>query len=498
MHFTKRKLPKISILNTSHQEEKGLRSTFEVFSPKYNNLSYNISHFCCKIFMINLIMIEELWFIFMFDKHNHQNLIKMRNIFCCIALLVLISTSATAQDRTEIFYYDKDWKGVPNEVLATYKRIAYYPKDSHFAKSYRDYYINSGKMQGEGKFISIDKYDDKNSIFDGQNFGYDENGNKVFEANYKNGKLDGKCIKFFANGLVQEQSTFTEGVANGKYFRFDENGYFISYELSNGQEVKASKILGMPNGSILHLNENYEPIYEDAKTDETYNISIKGNSFQCHSKNGIDIGICAGEVQEYGKYIRYNIIIQNNLPFNIDINPELFYSKILTKKQEVIDNKVLTYEDYQRKVKNQQTWGMIGMGLAMAGEMVNSGMSSSTTTSTSNYNGNYSNYAYDNYGNYVNSYGNQFGSVTTTTNTTTYDAALAYQQNAMIAEKYDRNVQMFFDDRITISENYLRTHTLGPGEVLTGYILSERPYKNETLYLMIPFKNITYTFSWQK
>ncbi len=422
----------------------------------------------------------------------------MRYIFSCIVLLVLSINCATAQDRTETYYYDKDWKGVPNEIMATYKRIAYYPKDSHFAQYYKDYYINSGKVQGEGKFISIDKYDDKNSVLDGQNIAYDKNGNKVFEVNYKNGKLNGNCTKFFTNGLVQEQSTFEDGVANGKYFRFDENGYYISYELINGQEVKNSKILGMPNGTILHLYDNYEPIYEDAKADEAYNISIKGYSFQCQSKNGIDIAICAGEVQEYGKYIRYNIIIQNNLPFNVDINPEFFYSKILTKKQELIDNKVHTYEDYQRKVKNQQTWGMIGMGLAMAGEMVNSGMTTSSSTSTTNYNGNYSNYSYDNHGNYTNNYGNQFGTITTTTNTTTYDAALAYQQNAMIAEKYDRNVQMFFDDRISISENYLRTHTLAPGEVLTGYILSERPFKNETLYLIIPFKNITYTFSWKK
>ena len=76
----------------------------------------------------------------------------------------------------QTYYYDKNWKGVEREEFAEYKRVLSPSSDkSHFANKYRDYYI-TGEKQGEGEYISIDRYDDAKSVFDGEQTAFFKNG----------------------------------------------------------------------------------------------------------------------------------------------------------------------------------------------------------------------------------------------------------------------------------------------------------------------------------
>ena len=90
----------------------------------------------------------------------------MRKIFMSLVLAVPLLSSA------QTYYYDKNWKGVEREDFAEYKRILAPSSDSmHYANKYIDFYI-TGEKQGEGEYITIDRYDDSKSIFDGEQITY--------------------------------------------------------------------------------------------------------------------------------------------------------------------------------------------------------------------------------------------------------------------------------------------------------------------------------------
>ena len=85
-----------------------------------------------------------------------------------IILILAIPLLVTAQT----YYYDKNWKGVEREDFAEYKRILAPSSDSlHYANKYRDFFI-TGEKQGEGEYITIDRYDDSKSVFDGEQLSY--------------------------------------------------------------------------------------------------------------------------------------------------------------------------------------------------------------------------------------------------------------------------------------------------------------------------------------
>ena len=80
---------------------------------------------------------------------------------------LFISIQSSGQIQTDTLYYDKDWKGVESKAFATYVRVFSDPNDEKFPKRCRDYYI-TGELQSEGEYISIDKYDDSKSVFNGE------------------------------------------------------------------------------------------------------------------------------------------------------------------------------------------------------------------------------------------------------------------------------------------------------------------------------------------
>lgn len=64
----------------------------------------------------------------------------------------------------------------------------------------RDYYI-TGELQSEGYFLTVDKYDDSNSVFDGAFTNYYKNGKVEIKGSRSNGKFQGEWIKYREDGL---------------------------------------------------------------------------------------------------------------------------------------------------------------------------------------------------------------------------------------------------------------------------------------------------------
>lgn len=98
---------------------------------------------------------------------------------------------AMGQLETDTLFYDKEWKGVENKAFATYFRVIPRSIDSNFRKQFRDYYI-TGELQSEDGYISIDKYDDSKSIFDGEWMNYYKSGKIEQKGKYIKGKQEGE------------------------------------------------------------------------------------------------------------------------------------------------------------------------------------------------------------------------------------------------------------------------------------------------------------------
>lgn len=89
-----------------------------------------------------------------------------------------VTNPIIGQTEVDTLYYDKEWKVVGNKVFAEYYRVYPVIDDSVSRKPFRDYYI-TGELQSEGGFITIDRYDDSKSVFDGDWTSY-----------YKSGKIE--------------------------------------------------------------------------------------------------------------------------------------------------------------------------------------------------------------------------------------------------------------------------------------------------------------------
>lgn len=174
-----------------------------------------------------------------------------------------------AQNQIETLYYDKDWKGVENKAFATYFRIIPTSADNNFRKQFRDYYI-TGELQSEGGFITIDKYDDSKSVFDGEWVNYYKSGKVEQKGNRIRGKQEGEYTKYKEDGLVAIHAYFKNDKLNGVYTEFSEDGNLcMQVEYSNGEPLYDYYVVSNKDGfcSKLRLSDN-QPIYESPTLNE--------------------------------------------------------------------------------------------------------------------------------------------------------------------------------------------------------------------------------------
>lgn len=117
----------------------------------------------------------------------------MRKKIIALTLGLSVAISSIGQVKTDTLYYDKNRKGVESKHFATYFRIIADSENTSFQKRFRDFYV-TGELQSEGGYISIDKYDDSQSIFDGEWINYYKSG-KVEQKGYRTkGKQEGNIF----------------------------------------------------------------------------------------------------------------------------------------------------------------------------------------------------------------------------------------------------------------------------------------------------------------
>lgn len=423
----------------------------------------------------------------------------MKKALTLLFIGVSMAIPAIGQSEIDTLYYDKDWKGVENKAFATYFRIIPTSTDSNFRKQFRDYYI-TGELQSEGGFITIDRYDDSKSIFDGQWTNYYKSGKVEQKGNRINGKQEGEYTKYKEDGLVSIHANFRNDKLHGIYTEFSEDGNLcIQVEYSNGEPLYDYYVVSNKDGfcSKMRLSDN-QPIYETPSLNEKEVEYKDGEAWPYYNKNGIMIGMTNNEVRDYGKYFQIPIIIANNSMYPIEFEPNNITASLIDKKGNERILKVYSATEYMKKVRRSQNWAMALNGLAEGLAAANAGYSSSTTNSSySGYSSSYGSasaygsggYAYGNYSGNSSYYGRS------SSTTTSYNGAAAYQAQVIASNRIAAYDNALLSERAAKNEGYLKRTTIYPGETISGYINIERK-KGVSMTINVDINGAIYTFPW--
>ena len=429
----------------------------------------------------------------------------MKNIFASLACL-LLSFSAFGQFvKIDTLYYDKDWKGVPIKELADYYRVAFYPTDSQQPKRFRDYYI-TGELAGDGTFISIDKNDASESVYDGEINAYYKNGKLLRCYHYTKGIEDGTLTDYYENGLVSSEITMNEGVPDGLFTQFLEDGTYIVMEFDNGSLPYDYYLHVTPEGYATKINSTTNEVYwEEMSTDQRKSEYRNGVLWQYYIQNGLIVALTCKQVQDRGRYHQIQMTISNNSMTPIEFNPESIGAMMVDKKNELVAIKVWTHQGYMKRVNNRQAWEAAVVGLAEGMATANAGRSTSTTTTNSSYGGVYGGYgaaaAYGSNGSYaIGAYsgvGAYAGSSSSRSTTTSYDASAAYQTMALSQKRLSDFSNTQWLERQAKNEGYLKKTVIYPGETISGFVNIDRPASTSEILIHVPICGVACIFDWE-
>jgi antitoxin component YwqK of YwqJK toxin-antitoxin module len=81
-------------------------------------------------------------------------------------------------------------------------------------------YYRDGNLRWKGRY--------KNGCCTGTWEYWDQNGNRVIEANYSHDTLTGPYCSWYSNGLMKEKGQFSQNSRTGKWFSYNETGQVVS------------------------------------------------------------------------------------------------------------------------------------------------------------------------------------------------------------------------------------------------------------------------------
>ena len=421
------------------------------------------------------------------------------NKFLISLFVSMVAISSYAQNDTDTLYYDKEWKGVESKAFASFFRVIPKSGDPNFRKPMRDYYI-TGELQSEGYYLSVDKYDDRNSVFDGAFTNYYKSGKVEIKGSRSNGKFQGEWIKYREDGLVEMKINYKDDKPDGVLTQFSEDGKLCyQMEYRNGEPRYNWYMVSDQNGncSKIRTSDN-TPIYESPELSEKKVEYQRGEAWPYYNKNGIMLGMTNNQVKDYGKWFQIPIVISNNSLFPVDFDPTEIRAVLVDKNGTERELRVYSANDYMKKVRRSQNWSMALAGLAEGMAAASAGYSSSTTNST--YNGYSSTYGSASaYGSGGYAHGTYSGNTTyhgsSTSTTTSYNGLAAYQAQVIASNRMADYQDALLSERQAKDEGYFKLTTVNPGETVSGYVNIERK-KGQTLYIYVKINDAVYTFPW--
>lgn len=430
----------------------------------------------------------------------------MKSYFTTTIVLLFLSISAFCQiGQIDTLYYDKDWVGVPIKELADYYRVVFYPTDSQQTKRFRDYYI-TGELAGDGTFVSINKEDATESVYDGEVNAYYKNGKKMRCYHYTEGVENGTITEYFENGLVSSEMTMIDGVPDGLCTKFFEDGTYTVIEFDNGNMPYNYFLHVNPEGYATKINSTTNEVYwEEMTTDQRKSEFRNGVLWQYYVQNGLVVALTCNQVQDRGKYHQIQMIISNNSMTPIEFNPEKIGAMMVGKKNDLIALKVWTHQGYMSRVNRRQNLEAVAVGVAEGLATMNAGYTTSTTNTNSVYGGVTGGYgaaaAYGSNGSYAyGAYagvGAYAGASSTTSSTTSYNASAAYQTQALSHRRMSDFSNNQWQERQAKNEGYLKKTVIYPGETISGYVNVERTIATNEILFHVPLCGVAFIFDWE-
>lgn len=428
----------------------------------------------------------------------------MRKTFRLLITLVLLFTGAqfACAQELDTIYYDKNGEGISTPAFATYYRI-YSPNLIGNKKRYRDYYIN-GTMKSEGEYVSIDRDDDKYSIFDGECVSYYQNGNIKEKRRLFNGYLHGEYTSYYESGLVELHTFFNMGKRDGIDTYFDlESQRCIQKEMQDDKPLYDYCIISDEHGYVSKVRlSDQVVIWDSPKISDRQSFWSNDRKWLYYQINGILLAVTCELVNDYGKWFRITVNVSNHtlVPFNFGC--QNFTAYVKKKNGKEVSLSVYDANLYLSKVKSAQNASLIaasiGEGLAAAA----AGFSRSTSTSKTAYvdaSVGYANAAAVGSNGYAigSAYGASVsgGVSKTVTNTSSYNGFAAYQASVIASNRLASRSDAMWQERNQRYDGYLKRSTIHPGETLSGYVNIMRD-KGESLRLIVDLYGASYEFNW--
>jgi len=228
-------------------------------------------------------------------------------------------------------------------------------------------------------------------------------------------------------------------------------------EYSDGQAADLYYI-EQPNGIKLKYSNN-EPIYDIPQYSDLDRVYIDGNEWLVYRMNGIVLGISVQDIKAYGRYKQISVLVANYTLSAFDFGADnISITTNRNDKVKTID--VLDCNTYLKRIKNRQSWNMVGAAVLL-----------SACDVANQYSGTYTQKSYTKI---RSPYGNASISHVSQDNATANMYRQAYGNILSSQDMNDRN----FNEQI--QAGYLQKNTLNPNIELSGYVMV--PYGQGTHY----------------
>jgi hypothetical protein len=317
---------------------------------------------------------------------------------------------------------------------------------------------------------------------------------------YHNGtEVESKVLKVGKTEIAYKKYSNLNGP---EYTEEINNIFMIKYE-GGGKDVFSTNEVTNENQQVDNNIDTESESYDDLYAGKEISY-YDGVPLISYAEKNVVLGMSLRQGRKYGKYYIAEVLIFNGSGGTIDFIPTNFIHPTFINGGIATTADIMSYEEYNKKVKNHQAWRAVAVGFANAYSASQAGYSTSYSsgsvhgygTSTTNA----SAYAYGSGG-----WGSAYGTSTTNSSvnlygnstTTTYDGGTAYaaSQNA------GRNTANFMDyqniDRSQIKYEYLKRHTLKNGEEISGKI--NIPYKDaDIVEITILFDGKEYIFDFTR
>ena len=412
---------------------------------------------------------------------------------------------------TETYYYNEQWKGVESKEQAFYTREVYIPKDPRYPKTFKDYY-RTGELMSEGEFVSIDKFDDTKSVR-GKNKMYYKDGTLMLDCQVENG--NGTVTNYWDNGLVKSKGTMKDGKFDGMFYEFTSDGYTCKEsELKAGEPAHPYYVVTNADGGYAKYYHDDGSIYLDVPSvDQRKSKYVKGVEWQTYVVNGMTVAATVQQKKNYGKYYTINLSITNNGVESVTFDPQTTVARG-QKQGQNINLQVLSADEYMKKVKTRQGWASFFNAVGEIALAEGAGTNTYHEVSHTHAQGNATKdhtYARAEGGFVIDSKGNGVAGQAVTlerdrTNTrvnmrsTTHTDGIShngyaqYQADIMAIDRMTEYNAKMQEERLELSDSYLRITTLDPGETLNG-IINVKFEKVDELDYTVEIQGVPYYFN---